>query len=63
MLPAMDGETTGYTKGERAAGIFGLLLFAALAFIAADLATGGRLTRRKPGCGCPDTEAASDSGD
>ena len=57
-------ETTGYTRGERAAGIFGLLLFLALAAIAADLATGGRLLggRKKP-CGCPETETAdSDSG-
>jgi hypothetical protein len=49
-----------YTKGERAAGIFGLLLFLALAAIAADLATGGRfLSRARKPCGCPD-EAAPD---
>lgn len=55
-------EDTGYTKGERAAGVFGLLLFLALAAIAADLATGGRLlSRRKTPCGCPD-EAGDDAG-
>lgn len=57
----MADETTGYTKGERAAGIFGLLLFLALAAIAADLATGGRLlSRRKAPCGCGEGEAAGD---
>jgi len=50
-----------YTAGERAAGVFGLLLFLALAAIAADLASGGRVFRRA-GCGCPDQEAASDGG-
>jgi hypothetical protein len=48
-----------YTKGERAAGLFGLLLFLALAAIAADLASGGRVFRRG-GCGCPEQEAAGD---
>jgi hypothetical protein len=47
----MADEDTGYTRGERAAGIFGLLLFVGLAVIAADLASGGRLFRRG-GCGC-----------
>jgi len=57
-------DETAYTKGERAAGIFGLLLFLALAAIAADLASGGKMFRRG-GCGCPDGESAgaSDSGD
>ena len=56
-------ETTGYTRGERAAGIFGLLLFLALAAIAADLASGGRLLgRKKAGCGCPETEESSGDG-
>ena len=60
----MEGESTGYTRGERAAGIFGLLLFLALAAIAADLATGGRLLSRgrKAPCGCPETEAGDDDG-
>jgi len=59
----MADETTGYTKGERAAGVFGLLLFLALTVIAADLATGGRLLSRrgKTPCGCPD-EAGTDAG-
>lgn len=48
----MADEDTGYTRGERAAGIFGALLFAGLLLIAVDLATGGRVFRR--GCGCPD---------
>ena len=52
---------TEYTKGERAAGIFGLLLFIGLALIAADLASGGRVFRRG-GCGCPDTEAVPGDG-
>jgi hypothetical protein len=57
----MADETTAYTRGERAAGIFGLLLFLALAAIAADLASGGKLFRRA-GCGCPEGEAASGDG-
>jgi hypothetical protein len=52
----MADEDTGYTRGERAAGVFGLLLFLGLALIAADLASGGRLFRRG-GCGCGDKEA------
>lgn len=57
----MNEETAGYTRGERAAGIFGLLLFLALAAIAADLASGGRLlSRRKAPCGCGDAEPGSD---
>jgi hypothetical protein len=56
----MADESTGYTRGERAAGVFGLLLFLALAAIAADLASGGRLFRRG-GCGCAEQETASDS--
>jgi hypothetical protein len=60
MLPGMgDGQDQGYTRGERAAGIFGLLLFIGLAVMAADLASGGRLFRRG-GCGCPEEEPASD---
>ena len=56
----MADEDTGYTRGERAAGVFGLLLFLGLALIAADLASGGRLFRRG-GCGCGDkTEAVAD---
>lgn len=59
----MESETAGYTRGERAAGIFGLLLFLALAAIAADLATGGRLlSLRKAPCGCPEDEAGSGDG-
>lgn len=56
----MPGE--GYSRGERAAGAAGAVLFAALALIAIDLATGGRVFRRaRAGCGCPeDTEAAAD---
>jgi hypothetical protein len=53
----MDQE---YTRGERAAGIVGLLLILALAAIAADLASGGRLlSRAKAPCGCPGEEAAA----
>jgi hypothetical protein len=51
-----------YTKGERAAGIFGLLLFIGLALIAADLASGGKVFRRG-GCGCPDQAAAGGNGE
>jgi hypothetical protein len=59
----MADEDTGYTRGERAAGVFGLLLFLALAAIAADLASGGKLFRRGGGCGCGDNaEAAPDAG-
>jgi hypothetical protein len=58
----MADEDQGYTRGERAAGVFGLLLFLGLALIAADLASGGRLFRRG-GCGCGDkTEAVADAG-
>ena len=48
-------QDDAYTTGERAAGIFGLLLFLALAVIAADLASGGKIFNR--GCGCPEPEA------
>ena len=58
----MADEPEPYTKGERAAGIFGAVLFLALALIAADLASGGRVFRRSGGCGC-DGEAAGDGGD
>ena len=54
----MADESTEYSRGERAAGIFGAILFAGLLLIAVDLATGGRVFRR--GCGCPEGEAASD---
>jgi hypothetical protein len=57
----MDAADQEYTRGERAAGVFGLLLFLGLALIAADLASGGRVFRRG-GCGCGDQEAAGDSG-
>jgi hypothetical protein len=53
-------DQDAYTRGERAAGIFGLLLFLVLAAVAADLATGGKVFRR--GCGCPDEAAAGDDG-
>lgn len=52
-----DGDA-GYTRGERAAGIFGALLFLGLLVIAVDLATGGKVFNRK-GCGCQDQEAPS----
>jgi hypothetical protein len=56
-------DDTSYTKGERAAGVFGLLLFLALAAIAADLASGGRfLSRRPKPCGCPEEETAAGDG-
>lgn len=52
-----DGDA-GYTRGERAAGIFGALLFLGLLVIAVDLATGGKVFKRG-GCGCQDGEAAA----
>ena len=57
-------DAAGYTRGERAAGIFGALLFLALAVIAVDLATGGKVFKRG-GCGCDgkDEAGADDSGD
>jgi hypothetical protein len=58
----LGDEPEPYSKGERAAGIFGAVLFVALALIAADLASGGRLFRRAGGCtGCGE-EAAGDGG-
>lgn len=57
----MADETTSYTRGERAAGIFGALLFLGLLIIAVDLATGGRVFNRA-GCGCPDKEAGDGDG-
>jgi hypothetical protein len=58
----MADEDTGYTRGERAAGVFGLLLFLGLALIAADLASGGKMFRRG-GCGCGDKgETVADAG-
>ena len=57
----MPDEPEPYTKGERAAGIFGAFLFLALALIAADLASGGKVFRRGGGCtGCGEEAAASD---
>jgi hypothetical protein len=48
----MADDTSGeYTRGERAAGIFGALLFLGLLVIAVDLATGGKVFNRG-GCGC-----------
>jgi hypothetical protein len=58
----MDGQDQEYTRGERAAGVFGLLLFLGLALIAADLASGGKVFRRG-GCGCPDQAAEAAAGD
>jgi hypothetical protein len=55
----MGAEEQEYTRGERAAGVFGLLLFLGLALLAADLASGGRVFRRG-GCGCPEQAAAGD---
>jgi hypothetical protein len=57
-----DDTTAGYTRGERAAGIFGALLFLGLLVIAVDLATGGKVFNRG-GCGCGqgEQEAAGDS--
>ena len=51
-MPEGEGE---YTRGERAAGIIGAILFLALLAIAVDLATGGKVFKR--GCGCPEPEA------
>ena len=53
---------TGYTAGEKLAGIVGLVLFLALAAIAADLATGGRLfgPRKAPCQGCGDQGSDDD---
>ena len=56
----MADQDTAYSMGERAAGVFGLLLFLGLALIAADLASGGKVFRR--GCGCPEDEAVADVG-
>ena len=55
----MADETTGYTKGERAAGIFGALLFLGLLVIAVDLTTGGRVFNRR-GCPCAEQGPAGD---
>ena len=57
----MADEDTGYSRGERAAGIFGALLFLGLLVIAVDLATGGRVFKRA-GCGCQDQETADVDG-
>lgn len=48
-----ETEDGGYTRGEKIAGIVGLILFLGLAAVALDLATGGRVfsPRKKP-CGC-----------
>jgi hypothetical protein len=59
----LPDEPEPYTKGERAAGIFGALLFLALAVIAADLASGGKVFRRA-GSGCSGCgEEAAGAGD
>lgn len=54
----MADDEQPITRGERVAGVFGALLFLALAVIAVDLATGGRVFRRG-GCGCPEGEAVA----
>jgi hypothetical protein len=48
-----------YTRAEKIAGVLGAVLFLALAVIAADLATGGRVFKRG-GCGCPDGDGGAD---
>ena len=56
----MPGEdSAGYTRGERAAGIFGALLFLGLLVIAVDLASGGKIFSRG-GCGCPEEAVPGD---
>ena len=60
----MADDPAEYTRAEKLAGIFGLILFLGLALLAADLASGGKVFRRG-GCGCADTTpeaAADDSG-
>jgi len=55
-------DASEYTRGERAAGILGLALFLFLAALAADLASGGKLTSKLGGrgCGCPEEGAPGD---
>lgn len=47
-----DEDTPPWGKGERAGALLLAVLAIGLAFIAADILTGGKLTRR--GCGCDD---------
>lgn len=55
----MASDPDEYTRGEKIAGVFGALLFLALAVIAVDLASGGKVFKRA-GCGCPDDEGGTD---
>lgn len=57
----MADDDPGYTRGERAAGIVGALLFLGLLIIAVDLASGGKVFRRG-GCGCGESEGAAGDG-
>ena len=60
--PAANGAPAGYSAGERLAGVLLGLLALGLLFVAADLATGGRVTGLgKRGCGCPD-DGSGDGG-
>jgi ABC-type Na+ efflux pump permease subunit len=56
----MADETMPVTRGEIVAGIFGAVLFLALAVLAVDLATGGRVFSPRGGCGCQ--EGGGDDG-
>jgi len=61
----MLGEITdeladGYPVTLRAFALLGLLVVAGLAFVLADVLSGGRLTG---GCGCQHDEGAPDAGD
>jgi hypothetical protein len=50
-----DDDTSGYGLGQRVGALLGLLAIGMIAFILADVASGGKITRA--GCGCQDTPA------
>jgi hypothetical protein len=54
MLAPMDAESIP-ARGERAGAVLLAILALGLLFVAADIITGGRLTRRG-GCGCNDSD-------
>jgi hypothetical protein len=57
MLAPMDAEgTPGW--GERTGAVLLAVLALGLLFVAADIITGGRLTKRG-GCGCNDSESGA----
>ena len=52
---ADDSDSKAWSGGERVAAMLAAVLALGLLFIAVDVATGGKLTKR--GCGCSDDQS------